>query len=182
MNELANTVRKGGTGIKILGVLCMILGILAMLAPGLTGFSVILLLGWIVLIAGIVQLIWAFKAEASGKKTMRMIIGLLTLICGILLVANPLFASGVLTILLALYFIIDGGFEIVSSLQRKPARGWGWLMFGGIVSLLLGLMIWRQFPLAGLWAIGILMGIKLIFIGLIMVTVGTVWRSAARSR
>ena len=181
MNELADTVRKGGTRIKILGVISMILGILAMLAPGLTGFSVILFLGLIVLVAGIVQIFWAFKADAASKKYISLITGLLTLICGIFLVANPLFASGVLTILLALYFILDGLFEIVASFQRKPVQGWGWLMLGGIVSLVLGLLIWRQFPLAGVWAIGILLGIKLFFIGLIMITVGSVWRSAAAS-
>lgn len=181
MNEYADSLRKGGTRIKILGVVSMILGMLAMLAPGLTGFSVILLLGLIVLIAGIVQIFWAFKAEAAGKKYLLLIIGLMTLICGILLVANPLFASGVLTILLAIYFVLDGFFEIAASFQRKPVEGWGWLLFGGIVSVFLGLLIWRQYPLSGVWAMGILIGIKLFFIGLIMVTVGSVWRSAAAS-
>jgi len=181
MKTLADDVKKGGTRIKILGILCIILGIFAMLAPGLTGFYVLLLLGSLLLIAGIIQVIWAFKTEATGKKYVSMIIGLLTLICGILLLANPLFASGLLTIFLALYFIIDGIIEIVASIQRKPVEGWGWLMFGGIVSLLLGLLIWRQFPLAGVWAMGVLIGIKLFFIGLIMITVGRVWRSAARS-
>lgn len=181
MIERTDVVRRGSTRIRILGVVSMILGILAMLAPGLTGFSVLLFLGIIVIVAGIVQIFWATKADASSKKYLSMIIGILTLICGILLTANPLFASGVLTVLLALYFIIDGLFEIVASLQRKPVEGWGLLMFGGIVSLILGLLIWRQFPLAGVWAMGILIGIKLFLIGLIMVTVGSIWRSANAS-
>ena len=87
------------------------------------------------------------------------------------------FASGVLAIMLAVYFILDGIGEISAAFQRRPADGWGWLLFGGIVSILLGLMIWGQFPLSGLWAIGILLGIKLFFIGLIMVTAGSVVRS-----
>ena len=181
MDDLAETVRKGGTKIKILGVICIILGMMAMLAPGLTGFSLILFLGLSVLVAGIAQIFWAFKTDAAGIKYTSLITGLLTLICGILLVTNPIFASGVLTILLALYFILDGIFEIAASLQRKPVEGWGWLLFGGIVSLLLGLLVWRQYPLSGAWAMGILIGIKLFFIGLIMITVGSVWRSAARS-
>ena len=82
--------------------------------------------------------------------------------------------------MLAVYFILDGIGEISAGLQLRPADGWGWLLFGGIVSVWLGLMIWRQFPLSGLWAVGILLGIKLFFIGLIMVTAGSAVRSLAK--
>jgi uncharacterized membrane protein HdeD (DUF308 family) len=106
-------------------------------------------------------------------------IGGLTLLCGIALVANPLFASGVLTILLTVYLILDGIAEIAAGFQLRPQAGWGWLLFGGIVSIWLGLMIWSQFPLSGAWAMGILLGIKLFFIGLIMVAGGSTVRSMA---
>lgn len=162
------------------GVIAIVLGILAMLAPGITGLSVALLLGIFVLAAGILRIVWAFQAGTFGRGVVGFIIGALTLICGILLVANPLFASGVLTILLAVYFLCDGIFEIVAAVQRKPAEGWGWLMFGGIVSVLLGLMIWRQYPLSGAWAMGILIGIKLFMIGLIMVTGSAAVREAEK--
>jgi len=158
------------------GVIAIILGLLAMLAPGLAGLSVALLLGIIVLAAGIVRIVWAFQAGTFGKGVAGFVIGGLTLLCGILLIANPLFASGMLTIMLAIYFIFDGVFEIMAAVQRKPLEGWGWLMFGGIVSVLLGLMIWAQYPLAGAWAMGILIGIKLFMVGLIMVTGGAVVR------
>lgn len=158
------------------GVIAIILGMLAMLAPGLAGLSVALLLGIIVLAAGIVRIFWAFQAGTFGKGLVGFVIGGLTLLCGILLIANPLFASGMLTILLAIYFICDGIFEIVAAIQCKPMEGWGWLLFGGIVSVLLGLMIWAQYPLAGAWAMGILIGIKLFMVGLIMVTGGAVAR------
>lgn len=154
------------------GVIAIILGMLAMLAPGITGLSVAFLLGIIVLVAGIVRIVWAFQAGTFGKGLAGVAIGVLTLICGGLLVANPLFASGVLTIMLAIYFICDGIFEIVAAVQCKPMEGWGWLVFGGIVSVLLGLLIWGQYPLSGAWAMGILIGIKLFMVGLIMVTGG----------
>jgi uncharacterized membrane protein HdeD (DUF308 family) len=107
-------------------------------------------------------------------------IGLLTLLAGLALLAHPLFAAGVLTVMLAVYFILDGIGELAAGMRLRPADGWGWLLFGGIVSILLGLMIWGQFPLAGLWAVGILLGIKLFFIGLIMVTAGSAVRSIAK--
>jgi len=179
MSEYTDPAKTAGRSMTAFGVIAIILGILAMLTPGLAGLSVVLFLGVIVLAAGIVRIIWALKAGTFSKGVAGVVIGLLTLICGVLLIANPLFASGVLTILLALYFILDGIFEIVTAVQCKPLEGWGWLLFGGIVSLLLGMMIWGQYPLAGAWAMGILIGIKLFMIGLIMVTGGAAIREMA---
>jgi uncharacterized membrane protein HdeD (DUF308 family) len=136
-------------------------------------------MGLLVLAGGIVRIIWAFQAGSFGKGLLMFAIGGLTLLCGIALVANPLFVSGVLTVVLALYFILDGISEIVGGMRLRPGSGWAWMLFGGIVSVLLGIMIWAQFPLSGLWAIGILLGIKLFFVGLIMVMGGAAVRSMA---
>jgi len=176
MNKLTNDIRISSNRMTSFGVIAIILGMLAMMLPGFTGLSVVFFLGLIVTIAGIVRILWAFHAGSIVKGLISFLIGGLTLICGVLLMFNPLFASGVLTILLTLYFICDGIFEMMAAVQRKPMEGWGWLMFGGIVSVLLGLMIWAQYPLAGAWAMGILIGIKLFMVGLIMVTGGAVMR------
>lgn len=181
MNEIREAVKAGGKRMTTLGVICIILGILAMLAPMLTGFSIVILLGVLVLVAGIIRMIWAFQAGSLGKGMLMFAIGALTLLCGIALVANPLFAAGVLTILLAVYFVLDGIFEIAAGFQVRPGIGWGWLLFGGIVSILLGVLIWKQFPLSGIWAMGILLGIKLFFVGLIMAVGGSAIRSLAKS-
>ena len=165
---------------SILGVICIILGMLAMLAPGVTGLSIAMALGILVLIAGVVRILWAFQAGSLGKGLLRLVIGGLTLLCGVALIGHPLFASGVLTILLAAYFILDGIFEIMVGTRIGTNAGGGWLFFGGIVSLLLGFMIWSQFPLSGAWALGILLGIKLFFVGLIMVTAGSAMQSASK--
>jgi len=182
MNEFQEAAKAGGKSMTFFGVIAIILGILAMMMPGLTGVSVVYLLAGIVLVAGIVRMIWAFQAGSLGRGLLMFAIGLLTLLAGFALLAHPLFASGVLTIMLAVYFILDGIGEIAAGMKVRPADGWGWLLFGGIVSLLLGLMIWRQFPLSGLWAVGILLGIKLFFIGLIMVTAGSAVRSIAKKK
>ena len=131
-------------------------------------------------VAGVVRIIWAFQAGSLGKGLLMFAIGGLTLLCGIALLANPLFASGLLSILLAVYFIIDGIVEIAAGMRLRPGSGWGWMLFGGIVSIWLGILIWRQFPLSGVWAIGILLGIKLFFVGLIMVMGGSAVHSMAK--
>ena len=90
-----------------------------------------------------------------------------------------LILGAVLSIILAVYLAIDGVVEIAAALKIRPASGWGCLLAGGIFSLLLGGMIWRQFPLAGAWAIGLLLGIKLVLVGMIMIGVGSITRSKA---
>ena len=180
MNQFADAAKAGGKKMKTFGVIAIILGMLAMLTPGLTGISVIFLLGVFVLVGGIVRIIWAFEAGSFGKGVLMFAIGGLTLLCGIILISHPLFASGVLTIMLALYFILDGVSEIAAGVRLRPGSGWGWMLFGGIVSILLGMIIWRQFPLSGVWAIGILLGIKLFFVGLIMVMGGSAVRSMGK--
>ena len=178
MTTTAETQKSAGKSMTAFGILSIIFGILAMLAPGLTGFSIALLLGGLVLVGGVLRMVWAFQAGGLGKGLLGFAIGLLTFVCGILLIANPLFAAGFLTMLLAIYFILDGGSEIAAGFRLRPGSGWGMFIFSGIVSVLLGFMIWAQYPLSGIWAMGVLVGIKLFFIGLLMLTAGS---ASARS-
>ncbi|AOS97561.1 acid-resistance membrane protein [Microbulbifer aggregans] len=161
-----------GKTMTLLGVLTIILGVLALLAPSLTGFSIALLIGVLVLIGGVFRLIWAFRAGSFGKGLLGVALGLLTILAGIILLANPVLLSGMLTIFLAVYFIVDGIAELAAGLGAAGAGGRGWLIFGGIVSILLGIMLWAQFPFSGVWALGILFGIKLFFVGMIMIAGG----------
>ena len=121
MNELTENIKAGSRNMTILGVITIILGILAMLAPGLTGMSVAMLVGIFVIGGGIVRMIWAFQAGSLGRGLLMFAIGGLTLLCGIILVANPTFASGVLTIILAIYFVVDGISEITAGFHDKGA-------------------------------------------------------------
>ena len=181
MNDLEEAAKAGGKKMTVFGVIAILLGILAMLTPAVVGTSVLLFLGVIVLVAGIVRIIWAFGSGSVGKGLLMFAIGLLTFFCGVGLIANPLFASGVLTIILAVYFVLDGLAEIVAGIRKKGSQGWVWMVLSGIISNLLAVVIWRQFPLSGIWAIGVLLGIKLFFVGLIMVTGGSALRKLAKA-
>lgn len=179
MSDEAQAIRTGGSRMTLFGIIIVIFGVLAIAMPMVAGSSVALLVGILVLLAGISRLLWAFRSD-GGQRIFMLVVGALTTICGIAMVANPLFTAGILTILLAIYFIADGVFEILGALAARPQRGWGWLLFAGIVSLALGVLIWRQFPLSGLVAIGVLLGIKLLFVGFLMMTMGSVVRQAVR--
>jgi uncharacterized membrane protein HdeD (DUF308 family) len=175
----AEAVKKGGGRLVIFGILMLVFGLLSVAAPLLTGMSISMLVGIIMLMAGMTRMIWAFKAPSIGKGILCFLLGGLTFVAGGLMLARPLFAVMSLTILLVAYFMVDGLSEILSAFEARPARGWGWMLLGGVVSLLLGLMIWRQFPLSGAWAIGVLVGVHLILAGWAMIGLGAVARGAA---
>jgi len=176
---LAKAVKKDSTALIIFGGLTVILGILAMMAPLVAGVTVAVMVGFLLIIAGIMRTLFAFKCKSWGKGILAFVLGVLTLLIGLVMIFRPVLGLTSLTLVLAAYFFVDGIFEIFESFDLKPLKGWGWMLFGGIVSVLLGIMIWRQWPVSGVWAIGILVGIKLIFAGWAMVGIGAAGRSIA---
>lgn len=168
---------KKNSGLTIaMGVIVLLMGLLAMGSPMIAGLSITLMVGSLLIIGGIGQLAFAIK---SGKGVFAIIIGILTVIIGAYMIMNPAAALASLTIFLAAYLIVSGIFEALMAFQIKPVNGWGWMLFNGIISLLLGAMIWNQFPLSGAWAIGILLGVKLLFSGWTLIMFGLVARGMA---
>jgi uncharacterized membrane protein HdeD (DUF308 family) len=151
------------------GVIIVLMGIMALGAPVVAGISVVLLVGIVMIISGIAQLVFAFKA---GQGIWLYLVGVLTIIAGGYMAGNPAVAAATITIFLAAYLLVAGISEILFAFRMKPISGWGWALFSGILSLLLGAMIWGQFPLSGILAIGIFLGVRLLFSGLTLITVG----------
>ena len=175
----AKTVKRGGGLLIGLGIALVILGFLAVGAPLLTGVAVAITVGAFVTATGILQIVMATKATSWGKGILSAILGTVSIVCGLLMIAHPLMGLGFLTLLVAAYFLVHGFCEILEAFQLKPASGWGWEMFSGIVTVLLGILIWRQWPLSGAWAIGVLVGIHVLMSGWAAIMLGTATRSAA---
>lgn len=174
MNAEAGPMQKVSGKMKFLGVLTIILGIIAIATPWMTGFAILYLIGFLVIAGGIARMIWAFGAGSLGKGVLVFLIGVLTVIAGVIVVSHPLMSSAVLTVVLAVYFVADG-LAVLASAGGLPSGqpGKGWLIFDGIVTLILGVMIFTGFPLAGVLAIGVLLGIKLLLAGTTMLTLGS---------
>jgi uncharacterized membrane protein HdeD (DUF308 family) len=175
--SLADTIKANATGMTLLGIAMLILGALSVAAPLWTGVAAALLVGLLVLAAGIAQCAFSFQAGAFSQKLLGLLLGLLTAISGVVMIAHPVLNLSFLTLALALHFVMAGIFEMISALGVRPLRGWGWILVGGLLSVLLGGLIWSQWPLSGAWAIGVLVGIKVMFLGATMITLG----SAARA-
>ena len=168
---------KKNSGLTIaIGVIVLLMGFFAMGSPLIAGLSVTLMVGVMLIIGGIAQLVFAIKSRSG---IFAIIIAVLMAIVGGYMISNPAAALASLTIFLAAYLIVSGIFEALLAFQVKPAKGWGWELFNGIISILLGAMIWNQFPISGAWAIGILFGVKLLFSGWTLITFGLAARGMA---
>lgn len=178
--ELMEGIKKNSGMVITIGVVLLIFGILAIASPFVAGLSIAITIGILLILGGLAQLFFAFTASSFGKGIWIFILGALTVFIGIAMVGQPDAALATLTLFLAAYFIVEGIFEIIWAFQIKPVKGWGWTLFSGIISLLLGIMIWRQFPLSGVWAIGTLVGIKLIFSGWMMIAFGGAAKSVVK--
>jgi uncharacterized membrane protein HdeD (DUF308 family) len=176
---LLDGIKKNARLAVIVGILMLVCGILAIGSPLVAGMSVTVIVGIMLLVGGIAQCFLAFQAGAFGEGLLIFIMGALTAVAGLYLFNQPLAGLASITIFLAAYFVVTGISELVSAFQIRPAEGWGLMLFNGIVTLLLGIMIWRQFPLSGAWAVGVLFGIKLVLGGWSLIFIGRAVRGAA---
>jgi uncharacterized membrane protein HdeD (DUF308 family) len=169
---------KKNAGLTIwIGVVILLLGIFAMASPLVAGKSVAMIVGILLIIGGLGQLLFAFKTDMG---VLAVILGGLTVALGGYMLANLGTALAAMTIFLTLYLIVSGILDSIFAFQIKPANGWGMVLFSGLLSVLLGILIWSQFPLSGAWAIGILLGIRLFFTGSVLVMFGLAARGAVK--
>lgn len=173
-------IKKNAGLTMLIGVMLVISGFFAIVSPLMAGLSIALVVGVLLLINGVGLLFLAFKAGSFGKGFFIFLAGILTILVGGIMFARPGAGLASMTLFLALYFLFSGISDIVWSFQLKPENGWGWTLFSGIVSLLLGGMIWRQFPVSGAWAVGVLVGIRFLTNGITLVVFGIAARGAVK--
>lgn len=146
------------------GILLIVLGTLAVGAATFTTFVSIFLIGVLLLAGGIAKVIYSFWAKDWGGFFISLLVGLLYGVTGAIFLAKPVQAAAGLTLLIGSLFVVSGCFKIASSIVARFAN-WGWLLFSGIVSLILGILVLSEWPLASLWIIGLFIGIDMIIYG-----------------
>lgn len=149
-----------------MGFLLIVLGISAMLLPMAATLIVIRLLGWVLIFAAIAQAVEAFQTRGESGTFARVLLAVLYAVLGGMLLRRPVSGAIAATAIIATLFIVDGIIELgIAFRLRGSPRGRGWLLAGGILSIALGIMIWRGFPLSAIWVIGLFVGIRLVFKG-----------------
>lgn len=147
-----------------LGLILVLIGILAIAAPFVATFASVVALGWLLVIAGIAQLIYSFTSRHSSDFLLHSLIALFTILVGMLMLTHPTITAMTLTILLAAFFFALGLFRIYSALLLR-FKNWGWVLLGGIIAIILGVLILVHWPSSALWVLGLFIGIDLIFTG-----------------
>ena len=176
---LFDQVRRNAGIAMLCGITLLVAGLLAVMSPFVAGLSVTLMVGVLLLAGGLVQCFLAFRAGALGHGIVVFAVGVLMAGVGGYLMQQPVAGLAKLTILLMAYLIATGILEIIVALQLRPADGWMTEAFSGAASLILGILLWRQFPLSGAWAVGVLFGIKMMFNGWALVFVSRAARAFA---
>ncbi len=164
--QSATGIFKEAAGASIgWGVVMILLGILALFLPLATGIGVSIGVGWIIVFSGIAYVASAFAARGAGSFLWRVLIGGFYILGGLYLAFNPGLALESLTLAMAVMFFFEGVLETAVYFQFRALPGSGWVLFDGLVTLLLAYLIWRPWPGSSIWAIGTILGINVITSG-----------------
>ena len=168
----------GGNVLMVTGVFMIVFGFLAVFSPAATGAAVVKIIALVLLVAGIVRLVHAYRSRGRVDTMMSAILGALFAGLGVLVWLNPEIGSGFLTALLMVFFVAHGLWKISTALSYKPFSAWLWLLLSGVLSLIFAWMMWQQWPLSGAWAIGILVGLDLLLTGVVTVILALAMKRA----
>jgi uncharacterized membrane protein HdeD (DUF308 family) len=158
-------VKKASGWSMFLGAVMFICGLLAILLPLASSIAIVMVLAWLILFAGVAHLIFAFQSHSVGGFLWKLLLALAYGFAGIYMLMHPLLGLVSLTLVLAVFLLVEGVIEIVLYFNIRKIRNSGWVLFDGIITLILGLLIWANWPSASAWVVGVLVGISLMFSG-----------------
>ena len=166
MMSTATPGKKSVTWSIGISVLLILAGFLAIAVPLAAGIAVSAIFGWLLALAGIGHLLFAFHTRTFGGLIWELLVGILYLLVGAYLLIFPVAGLATVTFALAIYLFAEGILELILSFRIRPRSGWAWLLFDGIITLILAVLIWRTWPSDSEWVIGTLVGISMLFSGI----------------
>lgn len=175
----ADTVKQASTLSILWGVLLIVTGMLAIGSPFMAAVAVNVVIAWLIVLAGVFHLILAFQAHRAGSVIWQLLVGVAYIALGVYLVMHPAIAVASLTLLLASLFLVEGVLRIILYFQMRSVGGSGWILVDGIITLVLGSMIYLQWPSSSAWAIGTLVGVSMIISGVSRVMLSLAVRKVA---
>jgi uncharacterized membrane protein HdeD (DUF308 family) len=162
----AGAVRSASGWSIVWGILLLLCGFLAIVMPLASSIGLVILLGWLILFAAVWHLIFAFQTRGVGNVLWQVLLAIVYGIAGFYMLWHPLLGVLTLTLVLAIFFLFEGVLEIILYFNIRKRPNAGWVLFDGIITLILGLLIWAHWPSTSVWVIGTLVGISLIFSGI----------------
>lgn len=171
--DVADALRQHSTWFMALGIMWIVLGSLAILLPWIATLTVELMFGLIFLVGGIAQVAQAFRARGWSGFLGHALAGLLAVLLGLLLLFFPVQGVLSLTLLLAAFFIAQGILQVLVAMRSPRMRNRGWLVASGVLGMVIGVIIWLGWPGSAAWALGVLVGVQLIFTGWALIMAAT---------
>jgi uncharacterized membrane protein HdeD (DUF308 family) len=162
------------------GIVMMVLGLLAIAVPEVASLAIAIFVGWLFFIGGIFRTLSVVQHRNLPGFGWSLVTALLAIVLGVVLLLRP--AAGVLTLTIALivFFILEGVSAILLAIaHRRHLPSWGWVLFSGLVDLVLAFLIWGGWPSSAGWAIGLLVGINMVFAGLALIMTALAARAMA---
>jgi uncharacterized membrane protein HdeD (DUF308 family) len=144
----------------------IVAGLLAIAVPSATGIAVSVLVGWMLIFSAGAHLVFAWHTRSAGGTVWELLLGILYFLVGAYVLVHPVVGLASLTLALAIYLFVEGILEFILSFRLRPMPGSGWLLFDGVVTLILALLIWRTWPSDTEWVIGTLVGLSMLFSGI----------------
>jgi uncharacterized membrane protein HdeD (DUF308 family) len=179
--RMSITVREHWKAFLIEGILLVILGLAAMILPPLASLAVTIFLGWMFLISGIAGLALTFWARQMPGFWWSLFSAVLAILAGLVLLAQPVEATFTLTIIVGAYFLAEGLVTVMYALEHRKelSERWGWLLTAGIMDILVAGIIIAGLPGSALWALGVLVGINMLFGGATLIGMALAARNNA---
>lgn len=161
-----NKSNKSVNGSLLIGILLTILGIVAIALPSVSTIFAETWFALILISAGAAKLVYAFQSREQGGFVWKLLLSILYVATGVMLVASPLRGILTLTLLLGSFLVAEGVFELILAFRLRGQQNWTSVLVNGIITLLLGAMIWFQWPFNAPWVIGTLVGVSVLFTGI----------------
>jgi uncharacterized membrane protein HdeD (DUF308 family) len=171
---MRQTVRQYSLWYLVQGLLLIAAGTLAVIYPVFSSQAVIVLLGWLLIISGVLQGLGLIGANQVPHFWLQLISVILAVLIGFLFLREPEQGLVTITLLLIVFFMIEGISKVVFALTIRPFPNWAWLLVSGLVGIFLSVVLWANLPVTAVWLIGLLLGIQLISIGAAFVSLA--WR------
>ena len=173
-------VVKKATGWFIaVAVLFILLGIFAIAEPYAAGLGVTLLVGWLLVFGAVAHFFAAFKGHGAKHVILQLLVGIVYLIGGLYFLTHTIMGVSTLTLLLSGVILAEGVLEILAYFRLRNMHAASWLLINGVVTLLLGGLIWFHWPSSSVWAIGTLVGVNLLMTGISRLMLGLAARKLA---
>ena len=171
--------RKTGTWVIVWGVVLIVAGIMAIMQPPIAALAVELLLGWLLVFAGIVQVVYAIQERGKDGFSLKILSAILVFLLGVFLLMRPLLGIASIALLIGAFMLASGVSNVMLALKLKPRQGWGWVLFDGILSIVIALLIATGWPQSSIGFVGLLVGIVMIYGGLWRIMVGRALREGS---